>query len=399
MAIFRGILLALQSKPNLYAGKRFLVAALACLAWTGCTPAFADPAAMDAQVPGAAAPSAAADAAAHQQWEHSLRQVPQPGEGCFHATYPNLTWNKVQCGQVSGYRSAPPRNPRRGLAYDANGVGRQVVGNGSDYAISAPSGYLLNEAAGSFTATSNLKSEKGVGVAAFGYGGITGSNQYTLQLNTNFYNKSRACSGSSCFSWQQYILVSDDVNAAGTALTGTSDVFIQTWLIDYGSGGTCPSGFNDAGADSEGPGEDCYRNSPATVVAKQLPITALPQLQLSGSAKTSGTDSAIVIYNNQAYSSSVADTVSDIAAGWSSAEFNVVGNAGGSRAVFNIPSSLTVKVAGLYGTTAAPGCLGPSGGGTTGETNNYTLGSCTKKAGTSTTAIASAPYIQFTESN
>lgn len=350
-------------------------------------------------------PAVASQDAAHQAWRENLKQVPQPGEGCFHASFPNLQWNKVQCGQVSGYRSARRRNPKVGLLYDAQGVGHQTAGNGTDYEIQAPSGRLIQQAAGSFTATSNLKSEKGVGVAAYGYGGITGANQYTLQLNTNFYGKSKACKGSGCFSWQQYILVSDDVNQAGTALTGTSDVFIQTWLENYGQdvdGGQtniCPSGFTDAGSDYEGPGDDCYRNSPSTVVARQLAITALPGLHISGSATTNGTDTAIVTYNNNAYSSSVQDTVSDIAAGWTQAEFNVVGNAGGSEAVFNKPSSLTVKVAALDGTTAAPTCIGPSNGGTTGETNNETLGKCTTSSGTSTTSLNSAPFIQFTESN
>lgn len=199
--------------------------------------------------------------------------------------------------------------------------------------------------------------------------------------------------------------MSDDVNAADTALTGTSDVFIQTWLEDYGqdvAGGNtniCPSGYMDAGSDYEGPGDDCYRNSPATVVAKQLPITAIASLNLSGTAKMGGTDTAIVTYKGEAYSSSVNDTVSDIAAGWTQTEFNVVGNAGGSEAVFNKPSSLTVKVELLDGSTSAPTCVGPSNGGTTGETNNFTLGKCTGSSGTSTTSIASAPSIQFTESN
>ena len=343
---------------------------------------------------------------AHKAWRESLKQVPQPGEGCFHATFPNLAWNKVQCGEPSGYRSVPHKNPHVAEQFDAQGVAHQVTGNGTDYEAQAPVGQLITTAAGSFPSTSNVTSEQGVGVAAYDYGGVTGPNQYTLQLNTNLYNKSKACSGSGCYSWQQYILVSDDVNASGTALTGTSDVFIQTWLLNYGQdvdGGQtdiCPTGFEDAGSDSQGPGDDCVRNSPATVVAEQLPITALPSLSLSGSATTNGTDTAIVTYNDDAYSSSVDDTVSDIAAGWTQAEFNVVGNAGGSEAVFNTPSGLTVNVALLDGSTAAPTCVGPSNGGTTGETNNFTLGSCNGSGGTSTSAITSStPSIQFTESN
>ncbi|QKM50183.1 hypothetical protein B7760_04244 [Burkholderia glumae] len=343
-----------------------------------------------------------AEAAAQADWRENVRQFAPQAEGCYHASYPNLKWNKVACGPVSGYRSARPNLARLNATRAFRAASQQVVGNGTDYSIQAPAGALISAAVGSFPSVSGVRSEKGVN-APFGSGqsnGITGANQYTLQLNTNLFQGSAACNGySGCFAWQQYILVSDDVNSSGTALTGTSDVFIQTWLINYGQdvdGGNtniCPSGYTDAGQDQDG--DDCYRNSPSVVVAKQLPITALASLKLSGSATTNGTDTATVTYGTQAYSSSVKDNVSDIANGWTQAEFNVVGNAGGSRADFNSGSSLTVKVAVNDGSTAAPSCVGPSSGGTTGETNNLTLGKCTASAGSGSTS----PSIQFTESN
>jgi hypothetical protein len=89
----------------------------------------------------------------------------------------------------------------------------------------------------------------------------------------------------------------------------------------------------------------------------------------------------------------VSDTFTDIASGWSEAEFNVLGNAGGSEAEFNTPVSLTAKIAVSDGSTTAPTCLPPSDiDGTTGETNNLNAGTCTATGG-------SAPFIQFTESN
>jgi len=52
-----------------------------------------------------------------------------------------------------------------------------------------------------------------------------------------------------------------------------------------------------------------------------------------------------------------------------------------------------VKVVATDGSTAAPTCVSPSSyAGTTGETNNLTLKSCTAVGG-------STPYIQFTESD
>jgi hypothetical protein len=82
--------------------------------------------------------------------------------------------------------------------------------------------------------------------------------------------------------------------------------------------------------------------------------------------------------------------VVDIAQVWQQSEFNIVGDAGGSRADFNKGASITVKVAVHDGSTSAPGCVADSG--TTGETNNLNLGSCTTSGG-------STPSIQFTESD
>lgn len=346
-----------------------------------------------------------AESQAHENWRENVRQYAPRGGGCYSASFPSLKWDKVACGPVSGYRSARRAVDHaavRDLASSAHGTrgtrGTQVVGNGTDYAAQAPSGTLISEAVGSFPSVSGVTTERGVG-------GNAGTNQYTLQLNTNFDFASAACGSyatgdtSGCFSWQQYVLVSNDVNAAGTAQTGTTDVFIQTWLENYGndpdqSGNACPAGWNFGGNDS--PGDDCYQNSPAAVVSNRvLPITDLASLKLSGTANANGRDTATATFGTQAFSSSTDDSISDIANGWTQTEFNVVGNAGGSQADFNRGSSMSVNVALTDGSNAAPTCAGPSNGGTTGETNNLTLGRCTASAGSGTTP----PSIQFTQSN
>jgi len=91
-----------------------------------------------------------------------------------------------------------------------------------------------------------------------------------------------------------------------------------------------------------------------------------------------------------AYSVSGSDSVLDISQVWKQSEFNIVGDAGGSRADFNEPVSIAVKVALTDGTTSAPTCVANAG--STGETNNLNLGKCS-------TASGSSPSIQFTESN
>jgi hypothetical protein len=187
------------------------------------------------------------------------------------------------------------------------------------------------------------------------------------------------------------------VSLTSNSLTGDTEVFIEYWLINYGrhtGANICPSGFIDGGADSEGPGDDCVQNTPATKIFNgQIPITDLASLTLSGSAHAGGTDAGTVTFDGEAFSATVADKFTDIASGWSLAEFNVLGNAGGSEAQFNTPVSLTAKIALTDGTTTAPTCLPPSDtAGTTGETNNLTAGSCTTTGG-------SSPFIEFTESN
>jgi hypothetical protein len=91
-----------------------------------------------------------------------------------------------------------------------------------------------------------------------------------------------------------------------------------------------------------------------------------------------------------AYSVSGKDSVLDISQVWKHSEFNVVVDAGGSRADFNEPVSITVKVALTDGSTSAPTCVADAG--TTGESNNLNLGKCS-------TASGSSPYIEFTETN
>ena len=136
-------------------------------------------------------------------------------------------------------------------------------------------------------------------------------------------------------------------------------------------------------------GRDCYKNSAAVTVPKQ-PITSLAQLKLSGTAVSGGNDTLVFTTPTRAYSTTGKDSVTYLATAWKQAEFNIIGDGGGSKATFNKGSSVTVKVAVTHGSTTAPTCA--SNAGTTGETNNLTLGACTAVSG-------STPYIQFKELN
>jgi len=306
-----------------------------------------------------------ADDAARDNWRAVISQNPDLREGCFQASFPSIVWDQVECKALHPLVHPVVRKPGEG----------EVAGNGNDYV--AESSGLTSAARGSFPTVTGVKSEKSVGVSEYGGGGILGPNEYSLQLNTNFTGTTAACKGhSGCVVWQQFIY------ATNYAVVGEAAVFMQYWLIGWGSS-SCPSGFGSDGAG------DCYGNS-NYVSAPDVKPASLHSLSLSGAAAAGGSDTVIFTDGSTAYRVSGSDKVLDISQVWKESEFNVVGDAGGSRADFNTPVSIAVKLALTDGTTSAPTCVANAG--TTGESNNLNLGRCSTASGTS-------PSIQFTESN
>ncbi len=286
-----------------------------------------------------------AEAVARVNWREAIARTPVPYESCFEAAYPSTDWTEVACVEAPDRVYVPRGN-----------ASTQTVGDGHDYAASVSG--LMSSAVGSFPTVTGVTSERD-----------GRPNTYSIQLNSNFMT-TPACQGiSGCQSWEQFVYSSSERSA-----------FMQYWLIDYGN--TCPQGWNSFDG-------SCYKNSAAVRVPK-LPITELASLKLSGSAVANGTDTLVFTTPTKAYSTTGADSVVFLATDWQQAEFNIIGDGGGSKATFNKGSSLTVKVAVTNGTTNAPACVADAG--TTGETNNLTLGTCS-------TAGGAAPYIQFVESN
>jgi hypothetical protein len=309
--------------------------------------------------------SADADPAALETWRAFMAHSDQPGEGCFRASYPSLDWEQVECKQLH-----PLVHPV--LHRTAEGL---VTGNGHDFVAKAAG--LISGTLGTFPTVTGVKTEKSVGVKAFGDGGILGANEYSLQLNTNLTGTTAACAGhAKCVVWQQFIYATD------YAAQGEAAVFMQYWIIGWGDS-ACPSGF---GSDGEG---DCYGNSDYVTVPDVKPAS-LGSVSLSAAAEPNGKDTVVFTDGTTAYSVSGLDKVLDISQVWKESEFNVVGDAGGSRAVFNKPVSITVNLALTDGTTTAPTCVANAG--STGETNNLNLGTCSAESG-------SSPSIHFTESN
>lgn len=298
----------------------------------------------------AAGASAGTGSARVAAWRDAIARTPSPpAGGCFVATYPSTAWHAVACKQAP----ARPYLPRHGVP--AHG---DTVGNGHDY--SADTGNITQNAAGAFPTVSGVRQEHDNG----------GSNVYSLQLNSGFMTTA-ACNGhGNCLSWEQFVYSSSSRAA-----------FIQYWLINYGN--TCPDRSWNQYQGS------CYKNS-AAVGAPQFAITKLGTLSLAGVAVNGGNDTLTLTASGTAYRTGGVDTVVDLATAWTSSEFNIVGDGGGSQANFNRGSSLTVQLNANDGSGTAPACTANNG--TTGETNNLNLHACSTFGG-------SNPGISFGESN
>jgi hypothetical protein len=292
------------------------------------------------------ASTADAETQAREDWREQIARNPSTTDGCFHAAYPSMTWEAIDCAVAPNV----PYLPRRGASTT------ETVGDGKDFAAQVTG--LITQTVGTFpTVTGVTKETDG------------SSNDYSIQLNSNFMSKARCHTIAGCQAWEQFVYSSSSKSA-----------FMQYWLIGQG---TCP-----AGGDWIADGSDCYKNSAAVTVPK-IAISALSTMKMSGAAVNGGNDTLVFTADGDAYSTSGKDSVVELGLDWTASEFNIIGDGGGSEAIFNTGSSVTVKIAVTNGTTTAPVC--GANDGTTGETNNLTLGSCEAEGG-------STPYIQFTES-
>jgi hypothetical protein len=288
-----------------------------------------------------------------QSWRAEIAHAPTPGKGCYTAAYPVTRWIRVAC-------VAAPNRPY--IPRSAAGGSPLTVGNGNDYA--AVTSTLTSNALGSFPKVRRLTSETDDGMA----------NVYSIQLNSNFMSGDPACAGASnpaqCLGWLQFVYSSSEHAA-----------FMQYWLIHYSGGAVhCPAGWNSFST-------DCYKNS-AAVSVPQEPVTDLPQMNLSGNAVNGGLDTLHYMDGANAYSTTGQDSVMYLSEGWTGSEFNIIGDGGGSQADFNAGTALTVQIDLTDGTKAVPTCQAHDG--TTGETNNLNLKTCTATGG-------AVPRIEFKE--
>lgn len=287
------------------------------------------------------------------EWRRTITKTPTPKAGCFRSSYPATDWEEIPC------EIAPiePRDPH-------------TVGGPNNFDFEAGGSGLISWAQGSFPSISPFPD-------------LSNYNYYSLQLNTNFF-VTPACSGSpnpsSCLGWQQFLLANDG------DLDGSSQVYMQYWLVNYGS--PCPSGWMS----SQG---HCFKNSPAVSPFWQK-TEWLDEQMVSGSVSAT-TDTVTVNLPQGAYAVSNTSVLQAFQ-GWTSSQFNIFGFCCSGQAFFLGDATLTVRISQSDGTLAAPTCLL---GGTTAESNSLTLvrPSCCPMPGMDLGFVTIPPSISFIETN
>ncbi|MFT0175074.1 hypothetical protein ACLKMY_40545 [Paraburkholderia mimosarum] len=334
-----------------------------------------------------------AQASKEQQkiWQEAVKQMgPPPGTGCYSMSYPETTWQKATCAKVShpapAPKHAPPAETKGKVTMNQWG---QTAGNQTDYKGNRAD-YIAQTTG---LTTSAIGSFPGTVVSGLADTGLANESRgYTLQLNTNFGTNASYCAQNGfhpdCRVWQQFIYSSD--YGSQDQVPRGPQIFIQDWimLINSDDYNRCPAGWDEP---IDKTIKACYKNSLA-VAAPYIPVGNLYLTTLAGYASTSGsgaTDTVMLTYNGNAYSVNQPEATLDIGQVWKQSEFNIFGNGNGSRLYFKPKTSITVNLQVNDATTYAPQCLP---GGTTGETNNLTLGACIATPGVT-------PSIQFTESN
>jgi hypothetical protein len=282
-------------------------------------------------------------------WQKDIAHVREPGRGCYHASYPALAWHAVKCVAAPKWPVVPTPPSKSALH-----VGPAAVGNGTDYSAQVSSG-LITQATGTFVNVSSGITEQGQVDGS----GPKVTNAFSLQLNTQDFSGSPACSGSSdssdCQAWQQFLYLYGN--------STTSYIYMQYWLLDYDA--TCPSGWNTYS-------DDCYINSGDSTAVSTLTASELASVQFSGTATWDGNDAvSLSVGSGQAASATNNDSMLDLAAYWNTTEWGVFGDANSGEAYFGADTSLEAQtvLAGSIG-SAAPACVSE---GFTGETNNLSL--------------------------
>ncbi len=304
--------------------------------------------------------SASATTITKSEWEQLALQTNPANEGCSSISYPSTTWSAAACGTPSSTLT--------------------VVGNGVDKVAGASN--AIGETEGLFSGITGLTSETD---------NTSGSDLYSLQVNTNHWSTTTSYTSGTVTAWQQFVFQN-----FGSG-TNEGSLFMEYVLIDYYTvHGSCPSssptGVTSWTPYTVGSETSCYAaSSSPTTTSTELP-THLGSVLLEGITGQNGNDISKMcdFSTDTCWTNTVTDFMNLASSNWTYSEFNVFGIAGGSRAEFNTGTYMYVEVHlwDLNGNSDTATC---NGGGYTGESNNLTLnsGSCSAGSG----------YMDFGQSN
>ena len=316
-------------------------------------------------------------------WREYMSKATTPQAGCFEATYPSTELVPVKCG--------PPPKPRLMLPGSAAPQPLEV-GNLVDYSAQPASSTPIGVSSGSFVSVSGLSTENDVCVAPYvsmceqanGGSDGAGSNEYTLQDNSQQFQVNTAYTGNIQATVEEQFAFSNDPGGA----YGGPQVVIQYWLLNYqGPNRSCPgTGIPDGGGSwiNPAPGE-CVADSyvtPVTLPQSELSPSNLANLLMVSEANfhQSGYDQVGLcpggtVSSANCFYVSEPINVLDLNLNWREAEFNIFGFQSGSQAVFNTGTTLTVSNSLLDGNgdSLLPSC---SSTGATLESSNLNLGYC-----------------------
>jgi len=313
-------------------------------------------------------------------WHEYMSNVPTPHAGCSVATYPNHVWQPTQCGTAPSALLQPS------------------AGNTGDWAVQSQSSgtcppSCIGSSTGSFPSVSGLTSEYDGGATGCSPAGLQnkggvstfscgdgGANDFSLQINSQkaFITQSNyiQSAGGSIFNaqgWEQFDFTNDPNGPHGAS------IFISYWLINYNENGVCPGTPPPGGISWRAVGPNCFSNGPSMSVPSQT-VSNLGALVFTASANygNSGNDVVTICIGNKCYKEAMPDQVLNLYKVWNQSEFNILGVQGGSQAVFNSGTTITVEntLKDQSGKQIVPSCYG---GGTTGESNNLYLGACAVK--------------------
>ena len=288
-------------------------------------------------------------------WREAVQLSALPGAGCFQAAYPSRRWSRIACAAPFAHRFFAPSARLRPHSV-----------NGAEWNLQAPHGDTIASAIGSFP-QANVTGEK----SNSGSGSPTLSNAYTFQINSNFYNNPVACKGvPNCGSgWVQFVFTNPVTNPYGSPPQAGLTVWNIISPKPGTSIGTCPGG----GPPYQG---SCYQYGPAVLLSNQsISKNALQGMAIRGSSGTNGSgDPYLSVYLTTGKLTVGIEwanpQLSDLPQRWKSAQFNVLGHDGGSKAIFSPGTTITARLATQFasGSNAAPTCT--PGASTTAETNN-----------------------------